>query len=318
MSPARQLHLGSEAAQARVLAVMNLVGATGCAFAGWITPYPGAPHWAYRILAVMAGVAGVLLLTFAERVRAWVLQVLLASYSLHLGVLTVLSTRAVTVVGIGPPVIVAGMYAGYFLSRRALGWQLSLSLVSFMVGAVLSGTHPPALAIGVAVIASVGSALVLHHLTLTLRRQAGIDLLTGAATRTRWSEMAHREFTARPTGGQWVVIIDLDDFKTINDTEGHAAGDQVLTELSAAWRAALDPSALLGRLGGDEFVVLFPAPAAGAEATLDRLRAAHPARWSYGAAERRPGETLTAVLSRADDELRVRKNSRPADRRLSR
>lgn len=315
MSPARSLHVGSEAAQARVLAVMNVVGALGCVFAGWITPYPGAPHWAYRVMAVVAGVAGALLFVFATRVPAWLLQILLASYSLHLGVLTMVSNRAVTVVGLGPAVIVAGLYAGYFLSRTALTWQLTLSVASFLTGAILSRTQPPALALVIAVIASVGSALVLHHLTLALRRQAGIDLLTGAATRSRWSEMAQRDFVSHPAAGQRVVIIDLDDFKAINDAEGHAAGDRVLAELSAAWRSALEESALLGRLGGDEFVVLFPKPPVGGlDAELERLRAAHPTRWSYGVATREPGESWTAVLSRADDELRARKNARPTRR----
>ena len=70
-----------------------------------------------------------------------------------------------------------------------------------------------------------------------------------------------------------VVFIDLDGFKTINDTHGHEAGDQVLVTLANRMRAALRESDTLARQGGDEFVALLPdlASAADAEPTLQRL-----------------------------------------------
>ena len=59
------------------------------------------------------------------------------------------------------------------------------------------------------------------------------------------------------TGGVSLMMIDLDDFKTINDRFGHPCGDYVLTQTAAQLRAVF-PSAQLGRIGGDEFAVVFP------------------------------------------------------------
>ena len=79
-----------------------------------------------------------------------------------------------------------------------------------------------------------------------------------------------------------VLFLYLDDFKAINDTHGHAAGDAVLRETAAALRAALRDSDVVARLGGDEFVVLLPGLrhgerdvatiASGLDATLSRRR----------------------------------------------
>ena len=66
------------------------------------------------------------------------------------------------------------------------------------------------------------------------------------------------------------VMLDLDKFKHINDTNGHAAGDQMLCEAAARIRAALPAKALLARLGGDEFAVVTSFPAAEPE-MVDRL-----------------------------------------------
>jgi diguanylate cyclase (GGDEF)-like protein len=59
-----------------------------------------------------------------------------------------------------------------------------------------------------------------------------------------------------PTGRTAVLYVDLDDFKPINDTYGHAVGDAVLSEIARRLRGAVRPDDLVARLGGDEFAVL--------------------------------------------------------------
>ncbi len=89
---------------------------------------------------------------------------------------------------------------------------------------------------------------------------AGIDSLTGAANRGTFFERAAR-LLARYQHQQTplsVIVFDLDRFKTINDTRGHAVGDQVLKIFADAVRSVLRPTDLFGRHGGEEFAVVLP------------------------------------------------------------
>lgn len=95
---------------------------------------------------------------------------------------------------------------------------------------------------------------------LELRRIAGKDQLTGALTRRGFIERVSQEIDrfrrySRPTS---LAMIDIDHFKTINDTYGHATGDTVLREVSRLLRAEMRPNDLLGRIGGEEFALLMP------------------------------------------------------------
>ncbi len=72
-----------------------------------------------------------------------------------------------------------------------------------------------------------------------------------------------------------VITLDIDHFKRINDTAGHAAGDEVLKAVAAACRDTLGTDALFGRLGGEEFAIVLPGADGGAAfATAEALRAA--------------------------------------------
>jgi len=89
---------------------------------------------------------------------------------------------------------------------------------------------------------------------------AGTDALTGLDNRRRFRENGQRclDRLAAETAPAGALMIDIDHFKSINDTYGHAAGDAVLSELSRRCTAAIRPFDLLGRLGGDEFAVVLP------------------------------------------------------------
>lgn len=93
-----------------------------------------------------------------------------------------------------------------------------------------------------------------------LRQTADRDALTGALTRRAFDAEAERLLldlaaARRPVA---VLMADIDEFKTVNDVHGHAAGDRVLRRLGGAVTAGLRDSDIFGRLGGDEFCIVLP------------------------------------------------------------
>ena len=111
---------------------------------------------------------------------------------------------------------------------------------------------------------SIDFAIQRKGIVRAAEKQAATDALTGLANRaafTRELETAAAQ-VGRHGGGFALAFIDLDGFKAINDTCGHAAGDEVLVTVAARIRAASRASDQLCRLGGDEFIILLDGIAA--------------------------------------------------------
>ncbi len=108
-----------------------------------------------------------------------------------------------------------------------------------------------------------------------LRRLLQTDHLTGACNRARFFEIAEQELRQGLYRGQplSVVMMDVDHFKRINDTHGHAVGDEALKAITAACQGVLGPSDTFARLGGEEFVALMVTDMEGALAMAEALRA---------------------------------------------
>jgi diguanylate cyclase (GGDEF)-like protein/PAS domain S-box-containing protein len=101
-----------------------------------------------------------------------------------------------------------------------------------------------------------------------LQRLARIDTLTGLANRRQFDELLEQALARyrrakRPLA---LIFLDIDHFKTINDTHGHGAGDAVLKEFASRLQASLRANDVAARLSGDEFVVILDGLAAGDEA----------------------------------------------------
>jgi diguanylate cyclase (GGDEF)-like protein len=143
-----------------------------------------------------------------------------------------------------------------------------------------------------------------------LRETALTDALTGLPNRRAWDERLEEAIQAgEPV---CVAILDLDFFKSFNDDHGHQAGDRLLKEAAAGWRAELRPTDMVARYGGEEFVVLLHGhDVDAARRVVDRLRAATPRgqSCSAGVALRGYGEGATTLLGRADEALYEAKRS---------
>lgn len=150
------------------------------------------------------------------------------------------------------------------------------------------------------------------------RRLIHVDHLTGALNRAGFDAIYEREAALAdrhevPLG---VALIDVDDFKALNDIHGHQAGDAALVHLARVLKLALRPSDAVVRFGGEEFLLLLP------RATVDRAARAvrrvqeklasqvlvyqhRPLRFTFsaGVTERKPGEGQSEIILRADRAL---------------
>ncbi|GAB1691914.1 diguanylate cyclase domain-containing protein [Krasilnikovia sp. M28-CT-15] len=195
---------------------------------------------------------------------------------------------------------------------RVAAPMLVLDAVAYLVLAATVGHTDPAYAIMhlagfglvTAACAAQGSASAQRRRRLTDLSQT--DALTGLLNRRGFEDrIGGRLRTGDPMG---LVLFDLDGFKTLNDTAGHAAGDELLHWVATTLTAQGPPGSVVGRLGGDEFVALIP----GAEvrAVAERLRAALAARTAasvgvaVGGAD---GGGFAALYAHADAQLYAEK-----------
>jgi diguanylate cyclase (GGDEF)-like protein len=256
---------------------------------------------------------GLVLAAAADRVRPWILHAGLVLLSLLIGVLAWRSVTAVGIVGLGPVLVAVGLYAAHFLPLPAARLHAGLLLLSAGAGA-WAAAPSGFLASWIAVTAAVATLTeVQGRLAARLRTSAGTDALTGVANRRAWVEFTSRQLARAARSGEplSVAILDLDDFKEVNDRNGHGAGDALLRDLCASWSRRLRRADLLGRYGGDEFVLCLPATDEHAARELvTALDATHPSSWTAGTATAEGGDTVETLLARADAELYRNKRSR--------
>jgi diguanylate cyclase (GGDEF)-like protein len=158
-------------------------------------------------------------------------------------------------------------------------------------------------------------------LTSQLRHRAYHDHVTGLANRMLFTERVTAALAAGP-GRTAVLFIDLDDFKAVNDTMGHEAGDELLSAVARRLGGVVPEGGCLGRLGGDEFAILVP-PAPDVRAAAEGVATAIAVALrsslevdavpvtveaSVGIAVAGPGDDAAALLRNADVAMYAAKN----------
>jgi diguanylate cyclase (GGDEF)-like protein len=167
-----------------------------------------------------------------------------------------------------------------------------------------------------------GKAALEHLRTEVSSYQAKLEEAEKIAWRDALTHLGNRlwvegQIEARIAAGSpfCVSILDIDQFKRVNDEHGHMVGDQLLKQFAAELRSASRSTDVIGRWGGDEFIVVMNCGLAEAEAQIDRV-----SKWvcgnytlsggatqvrllvhaSIGVAESSPAETMTQLIDRAD------------------
>jgi len=154
---------------------------------------------------------------------------------------------------------------------------------------------------------SVRHAIERHRLLSALRSLSLIDDLTGLYNRRGFADLGEQylKLARRTARGVTMVFLDLDRFKTINDSLGHHVGDRALMKVADILRATFRRSDIVARLGGDEFAVLaLEASGESAELLLDRLRERFR---EFNRTSREPYQLAVSIgMSRHDGDSRIR------------
>lgn len=218
------------------------------------------------------------------------------------------------------------LFMFFFVLTRGLAMVLGLVL---LVAATASTTVSLGWPLAARVFMSLGFVLIMINVVLNvvgelqraLQTQAITDPLTGAFNRRHLQvHLAQRVLPAGAAApGDALLAIDIDHFKRINDSHGHAVGDEVLRRLVAAVVARKRGSDLLFRTGGEEFVLLLPRiePDAAQRVAEDlrqrlaqaELMAGETITVSIGVAALRPGQSADAWVQAADAALYEAKRS---------
>jgi diguanylate cyclase (GGDEF)-like protein len=162
------------------------------------------------------------------------------------------------------PVLILAWNAGF---AWALGCAVLSSLAAILVATTVGYPYTSFGYLVFAIASTFALLVITAAIVVNLRRKhdeleiaSGTDHLTGIANRRSFDRMVSLELARhrRLHGALTMLVIDCDNFKAVNDSKGHDAGDQLLRAVGATLRTNLRATDIAARLGGDEFAVMLP------------------------------------------------------------
>ncbi|QEE62314.1 GGDEF domain-containing protein [Salinibacterium sp. dk2585] len=286
---------------------------------GLVFPAHSAHNVPLKVCAALVGLALLaVLLTLRNRTPMWVLWGELLFIVAMTGLLINGSPTDAGGVSLMLGLIAAAVYAGFWGDRVMSAAMVAVMLTTGTSAIFANDRFTTSLGSAWVMAAGliVGLVFVLQVLVAGLQQQALIDPLTGVMNRRGLQALTQvRQASGRGVLHRSIALIDIDDFKRINDDLGHAEGDRVLRALAEHWVTGLRSDDIVVRLGGDEFVIVFSrVDADAAEALMARLAERSPAPWTYGLAPWPDGADFDGCLLAADVSLLEKKRARGAAR----
>lgn len=265
------------------------------------------------VLAVVLGLVALALLRWVPRTpRTYAVctSLAIAASPIVIGFVVLLAALVICSVG----AMFLAMYIEAFHQPKQARVMVAVLLISVFTSIMLSPA-PLNWFGALAIAAAIGSAAVVYgSLTKALIASSTTDPLTGVLNRVGLELATARAFESRRTRAApvSVVALDVDEFKAINDTQGHQAGDELLGAIAQHWSEMLPASAIVARIGGDEFsVVLLDCDLVTAHRVTAMAAEGSPAPLSYGIASAAGlGVELPALYREADARLYAAKRAR--------
>lgn len=272
-----------------------------------------SPRWVLAVFVATSAVTVGYVMWRGSALSKREVHVLTAALLLGVGTLTWLTGTDLGAFANGAVLPLLGMYVMWFLPGIGGRSLLYIGTLWWFWAIVERGDHLLT-ALSISLIGQVVlAAEVLSAVHRQSERVARVDVLTGVGNRRAVAEACELHLARLAGRGTpfSIISIDLDGLRSLNNAQGHRAGDELLMHACRDWQRLLGLTDVLGRIGGDEFVIVLPgASAVDARALERRMRGETLVSWSAGVAQARTDDDVPTLMHRADQRMYAQKAER--------